>query len=437
MPVIIFKVAVAAAMAALGAWIAGQKALETWSDRSFLWRAIGLHLAVTLGLFVAFYVVGRQRVTSDVPGYYLPAAHAVLAGQLPFRDFGLSYAPLFPYVGAALVRLWDSGKVFVLFDILLSALALAFWHSTATATLERKVARQSTVLYATSGHLIIQVLLGTNQAWIATALSASAMLIARGRSAHSGLVQAMAVGTTKILVLLFWPVLWIFAPRRLLWCAAAVLPGAAAYGLFALAGGNPLEALRREGGLISSGNLPYLLDPLFAASGGVRSYLIDLFALGAIATTIAWIYLRARLFPPQTRRQLLLASLALTGLVFMLVSKKSFTGYAVFFLYPAIAVLGARVASLRARCGFLLLFNTLLVAEPGFWFYLGVYNPPLSVLLHAGRTAEVYSFILLDLTLIACYGYLAYLSARCIQRTADGEITSRKDIQSSTARSLV
>ena len=75
-------------------------------------------------LFAALYLVGHQEVPSDIPAYYMPAAHAVLAGKLPFRDFTSSYAPLFPYLGGALVWIWDSGKMFALFSILVNAAAL-------------------------------------------------------------------------------------------------------------------------------------------------------------------------------------------------------------------------------------------------------------------------------------------------------------------------
>jgi hypothetical protein len=430
-------------MLAVATGLLGAVALRTrlveLTEVRFLRTAVGLQLVPALGLFVALYVVGHQEPTSDVPGYYIPAARAALAGQVPVRDFALSYAPLFAYVGAALMFVWNSGKVFALFAILLNAVALVWWHSAATACFDRSTARHCTVLYATSGHVLVQALLGTNQAWINAALAASALLVARERSVASGLAQAVVACTTKVLAHLFWPVLWICAPQRLRWAAAATLPTAAIYAVFLAAGAGPglLYPLRHEGELISPGNLPYLLDLVLGGTGPLERIVFDILAVTALALTIAWLYIRASGLPARNRRTLLLAGLALTGLVFMVFSKKSFTGYVIFVLYPIVYVLVSRVAGSRTRIGFLLVFNALLVAEPSLWFHLEGFHWPLRTWFKTVGGPVVTGFTLLDVALLSCYVYLAWLSVREVQRTADGEMTSRNSSQSATACSLV
>lgn len=396
-----------------------------------------MQLALGFGLFVALYGAGNEQVSSDVPSYYLPAARAALAGQLPLRDFPSSYAPLFPYVGAGLVALWNSGKVFALFAILVNALALVWWHSAALECFDRQTARQASLLYATSGHLLVQSLLGTNQVWIAALLAASALLAVRRRDAASGLVQALAICTTKFLAALFWPVLAICSVRRERWLGAAALGGAAVYAAFGAAGADLAYPIRHESGLISSGNLPYLLDPALALIGGTDRFVEDGLALAVLAVVTAWIYAHARSLSAEARAPLLMAGLALTGFVFMLVSRKSFTGYVVFFMYPAIAALVLGTSSIGARAGFLLAFNVLLVAEPSLWFHLGGHGRRLSEWLHAADRLLVGGFVTVDLALVACYGYLAAVSADCVRRIAAGAISSRSSSQSATARSAV
>jgi hypothetical protein len=434
---ILFKILLAVATGLLGAWALQARAFATLSERAFLWRTVALYLVPALGLFLAVYIAGGQEVTSDVPGYYLPVARAVLTGQVPFRDFALSYAPLFPYAGALVISVWNSGKAFALLAILLSALALILWHSTASACLDRQTARQSSILCATSGHMIVQGLLGTNQAWIGAALAGSAWALVHNRSAVSGLLQALAACMTKVLVLLFWPVLWIFAPRRSWWLAAAAPASAAVYVAFWAAGADILYPLRFEGDLITSGNLPYLLDPLVGEAAGTSHLIFDGLALLALAATVIWLYFRTRPLPALRRPMSLLPSLALVGLVFMLFSKKSYTGYAVFFMYPMILALVAGTSAGRTRIGFLLAFNTLLIAEPSLWFRLGGFEGPLSVWLRTDGGLAAGGFVLVDLALIVCYVYLAWLSVLCVQRTVDGAMTSRNASQSDTACSLV
>jgi hypothetical protein len=437
MILVLFKLALALGDGLLGAWVLRSGALQRWDEGPFLRRMVALQVIPAATLFVGLYLVAHQEVTSDVPGYYLPAAHAALAGKLPFRDFMLSYAPLFPYFGAVLVWIWDSGKMFAVFSVVMNAVALILWHRMASLPLERQTARRSTLLFATSGHMLQQTLLGTNQTWIGAALAASALLIVADRPAASGLFQAVAATCTKILVLLFWPTLWICTRHRWRWLAAAVLPALAVYAAFAVAGGDILYPLRFEGAAITSGNLPYVLDPWLAAAGTAKKSVSDAVLLAALAVTTLWLFLRIRTLTPRQRSSALPVALALTGVVFLLVSKKSYTGYAAFIMYPVIVALELGLRSLRARVGFLLAFNALLSTEPSLWFHLGGYKGTLQQWLAAGGGPAAKAFIIIDVALLACYVWVAWVSVRCIQRTTDGAITSSNASQSATACSLV
>jgi hypothetical protein len=439
MTAIVFKLALAVAVGLQGAWVLRSRLMDL-PEGLFRRAVLALQLVPALGLFLILYGFGNQEPTSDVPAYYMPAAHAALAGQVAFRDFTLSYGPLFATVGAALVFAWNSGKVFALFAILLYAAGLLWWHSAASACFERFTVRRGTVLYATSGHVLAQALLGTNQAWISAALAASCLLLVRNRSLASGLVQAVAACTTKVLAHLFWPVLWICAPRRSRWAAAAVLPTAAVYAAFVAVGAGPglLYPLRHEGELISPGNLPYLLEPAVAYTGPLEPVVFNILTVTALALTTVWLYFRARRLPPQDRRKVLLAGLALTGLVFMLFSKKSFTGYVIFVMYPIVLVIVRGLANSSAAVGFLLGFNALLVIEPSLWFHLGGNHwKSLRGWFAAAGAPVVTGFLLLDVALVACYVYLAWLSVRGVVRTEDGAMSSRNSSQSATACSLV
>ena len=426
MAAIAFKILVAIGTALLGAWTLRQPRLMALSKPRFLGLSLGLQLLTGLGLFVALYVLGHQTVPSDVPGYYLPEARAALSGQLPYRDFPQSYAPLFPYVGAGLLGVWNAAEAFVLFAIALNGLTLVLWHQVATHCTDATRARQTTILYATSGHVLMQTLLGTNQIWVAAALAGSAILIYRRRETASGLAQAVAACCTKLLVPMFWPVLWICAERRVRWLAAPVLVTAAVFGIFTLAGANVLDPIRLEGERFSSGNLPYLLEPLSAGLGERRYLPFDVSAVLVLAGALLWIYRQAGAVAPQARARLLAPGLALTGLLFMLLSKKSNSGYEVFFMYPAILTLCVSVTSTLARGVFLLLFNVLLVTEPSLWFRVGKYQALSAWLQESGRAAAP-AFALLDLALVGCYAYLAWLSLKTLQFSVRGCGTERAE----------
>src|SRR2546428_2583767 len=65
-------------------------------------------------LFTLIYLVLQYEVPSDVGGAYYSEAKAALHGGLVYRDFHSTYAPLFPYLAAIAVKIWDSAKSIVL-----------------------------------------------------------------------------------------------------------------------------------------------------------------------------------------------------------------------------------------------------------------------------------------------------------------------------------
>jgi hypothetical protein len=422
MAVVFFKLALTLASGILGAWCLRTRLLE-WPEPQFRRGAIALQLLPAVLLFVGLYVIGHQEPTADVPAFYVPAARAVLAGQVPFRDFVVSYAPGFAWAGAALMFVWNSGKVFSLFAIALNAFTLLWWHAAASASFDKLTVRRCTILYASSGQVLIQGLLGTNQTWVAAGLAASVLLIARDRSVAAGLVQAVAGCATKFLAYLFWPLLWICAPRRSKWLLAATLPTACVYGYYVIAGTGAalLYPLKYEAALISPGNLPYLLDVVLSATGLPERVVSDAVALVVLAAATVWLFIKAQRLTASNRQSLLVAGLALTGLLFMIFSKKSFTGYFLFVLYPAVLMLVLGLVRVRACVAFLLLFNVLMVVEPSLWFHLGGKHIGLRAWFASGNPGIVLLFALLDVALLASYGYLAWLSVRVVQSIPAGE----------------
>jgi hypothetical protein len=239
-------------------------------------------------------------------------------------------------------------------------------------------------------------------------------LIDRQQPAASALVQAASACTTKLLALLFWPVLWLCTPRRGTWLLTSVLLTGAVFATFVLLGADVLVPLRREGAGISSGNLPYLLEPLSGALGKWRYLPYDALAAFTLAAAWLWMYWQTRRWDDIRRARILPAALALIGLLFMLFSKKSISGYEVFVMYPAILVLAGTALPLSRKIAFLLVFNVLLVAEPSVWFRVGRFQP-LSQWMDAAGLVPLLPFVLTDIALVACYAFLAWLCLRSIQ----------------------
>lgn len=433
MEVILVRIGVVITAACLGGLALCSRATAHATDRRFLWAVTMLQISLALGLFFALYVVGGREVTADVPGYYLPPAHAVMSGKLPYRDFPLSYAPLFPYVGAGLLAVWDSGKIFVIFAVVLNALILLLWHSVAAACVDRSMARESSILYATSGQVLLQVVLGTNQLWTAAAIAVSTLLMFRGGSVGSGMAQGISLCVTKFLALLFWPVFFLAAENRFRWLAGAGLFPVVAYGGFAAMGADVIHPIQREGQLVSSGNLPYLLSWLVPGSTEMANRFFDVWAFLALAVGIVWLCGIVRRVEARRRSEFLVPGLVLIGLVFMLMSKKSYGPYVTFVMYPLILSVVRGIDNRRARFGFLLGFNGLLAVESSLWFHIRGNGVPLGEFARRSRPLTVGGFVAVDLVLVACYAFLLWLTVRYV-RTITWERGGAREISASTER---
>jgi hypothetical protein len=150
--------------------VASKWALIGASSREFRITATTLLVASRLLLFISLFIILGFSAQSDVTVYYTQAK-AVRAGLVPYRDFPLSYAPLFPYINAAAVAVWDSPKSIVLLAVLFELAAFPLWLSISNMLFSEREARLATLLYVTSPVPIVNVCVaGQNQVWVMLAL---------------------------------------------------------------------------------------------------------------------------------------------------------------------------------------------------------------------------------------------------------------------------
>lgn len=346
------------------------RALSEMPDRSFTYAAIALLLVNRLGLFFVVLILMGAEPASDVT-VYVDEARKVLHGQIPFRDFFTAYSPLFPFVAAIPLPLWNSAKAVILEGLVLEALSLPLWLAFARRAFAEQTVRRATVIYCFNpfAQLIIP-LAGQNHVWLSFFLAASLWLAPmRGRTSRegiSGFVFSMGTVMVKWLALLYAPILLMRSQRRTLWLTAMLLPILTLYGFWtaycgpgALLGNIEFHALHA-----SSGNLPYLLTALGADFASAR-YLelmnvVGLAVLGAV-------FLLSTLRLPRFDDRVTTFMLVVITLTFLIVSKKAFTSYFVITLFPFCLLLARPGQSMLATVvslGFLVMAGI----EPSLWF---------------------------------------------------------------------
>lgn len=377
--------------------------LRRLSDRSLNRLAILALPLSRLSLFAIIFLVLRLAPRGDVPSYYWPEALSALRGMLPYRDFVSSYAPLHPYLDAAVITLWHSPLAIILFSILAETAILPLWLHCGRRFLSREEIRTATLLYLSSAISLQFVTIdGQDTVIVAVALVLSLFFLARGKELLSGLPIGIAVAVLKFLPLLYAPAFFFSLRRRWRWTVGLLLPILAVYGFSAAIHLDILVPLRREGAVRGAGSLPYLIESLLGIT--LPSRLWDLLLLAVLASIFLFIYRVTRNASPETRLRVIAFSIPALTLALLLFSKKSWPPYLMLTLFPLGLLIDGRR---RLEVAGFALVNFVAVTEHSYWSSLLAQldaNQLHRGLLSGHRT--YFLFLTLELLLLAGYAWL-------------------------------
>jgi len=321
----VFSAFLAALSLAVARWRLFRKFSE-WNNRQFDRGFVTFYAASHLLVFFAAFFVLHQKPWADLPAFYVPQAHSVMHGLVPYRDFKSSYAPLNAYLDAALLRLHDSPLSILVFQILCDIASVPFWIGFFRRVLNENTVRKAALLYLMQPLVIWEICLdGKNQGLIALLMAISFYALAR-REVISGVSLSLSWILVKILPVMFLPSMFFGARRRTLWLASVVVPSLAIYGAFMLKGADVLSALRAESEIATPQNLPYL----FGALTGMELPKIVLSGSLLLVVGIALVLtIRSQLRQKDESLRLWVTALSceVILLAVMLVNKKSDTSY--------------------------------------------------------------------------------------------------------------
>jgi hypothetical protein len=391
--------------------VAQQDYLADLSNRLFHAFISFVWLVTRPGLFVLVFLLLRMDVVSDVVGGYYPEGHHVMAGETVYRDFDCPYAPAFPYLIQAILRIDDSPKAIVFTSILTEGIALFLWSSAIRRAWDLRTYRRMTLLYVFSVLIIIDVALaGQNQIWVASLLGAAVYFVTRDRRLLSAFAAGLPVVLVKILPLIYLPAILKFRCKGLYTAAVALALPVCVYAVLLANGINALQPLKLQGSLITSGTLPYLLTAVIPQDGAF-ALLSRAIPFGALLVLSAYFFFRGG---ELTARQVVFR-LAIITLAVPLVSPKFSTNYMVMAFFPICAIAASEVPGVRSAL-FFGLFNLVAALEPSLWFRWlhgeEHYSRLPEVWTRVQRTGDVpflWLFLALELVLIAQYVY--YLRA--------------------------
>ena len=369
---LILRFAIGGLMAALSLVIARSKLsgrLLAWTEKQFDRNLIAVYACSRFLIFIAAFFVLHQKPWADLVTFYVPQAHAVMQGLVPYKDFPSSYAPLNPYLDALLLRLHDSPLSILVFQIVCDIVSVPFWIRFLRRCVNEATVRKTALLYLVQPLVIWEICLdGKNQGLISLLLAISFCAIAR-EEIVSGISLSLTWILVKILPVIFVPTLFMGARKRTRWLVSIAIPSLLVYGAFTAAGADVTSAVRKEGSLATPQNLPYLFGAITGHNlpGSLLGLLSIVVVVSALAITIR-IQLRTK--DDAARLWTMALSAELVLLVVMLVNKKSDTSYLgmCFFLLCAFAAFDADRGR-RTTAGWYALISLLALPIASFWYW--------------------------------------------------------------------
>jgi hypothetical protein len=310
--------------------------------------------------------------------------------------------------------LWPSPKSIILLSVLIEGLSIVIWWRVGRMAYDESALRLSLLLYLCNPVAIINVAVaGQNQVWLSALWGLSLHLAFLRRDFLSGACLAFSTIGVKLLGLLVAPYLWATARSRLTFAGGiASVVGLAAVP-FWLLGADLLQPINLEGNQISSGNLPYLATVL-GLSLTDRNTSLSLNILLGLTVSATSLFLSTRGTGKDTRRHAF-RDVTIIMLMFMILSKKSYTSYLSTFLFP----LCCCVAPLLRRVRWTLLFfgfAAVAAVEPSLWFRwfpAMTFQQVMSEELFAGRAVfKAIAFSAVEVYLVGGYALLMILCAR-------------------------
>ncbi len=396
--------------------------LQRISSHQFTSFSLGLLLLSRLVVYIGIFFILGHDVTSDVASFYYPNGLRLLEGEAIYRDIKTSYGPLFLYVIAGVLLVWNSAKAILLFAIAVEAISLLLWLRVGRDSIGEQVTRRAALLYVASPVPLLNVAInGQNQVWV-SALMALALCFLVRQSLFSGIAHSLSMILVKLLGLLFAPALWLYTQNRFRWMIGFIVPLAIVYGIFIALDLDVLVPVKLQGDLVTSGNLFYFLT---LAGLDLDIPTVRHLATGLLLAGLVFVFLAS--WARGDRRQIhqVFHLLTLILLTTLLLSKKSYASYLVMGFFPLCFTLAARPVRLWSLFCFAA-FGILAALEPSLWFrwmehgdfghFELLFQSELPEELQRSR---IVIFIVWDALLLICYVYYFLLAWRRLRQPAE------------------
>ncbi|GAA4469602.1 hypothetical protein GCM10023189_56850 [Nibrella saemangeumensis] len=389
--------------------------LLLWQTRKTVRIAPSYHTTLFLLSFLCFriipfilvYVILDYDTRSDVPMFYDSAVEA-LKLKVVYREFDTAYSPLFPYLTALPLMVWNSPKAILLLLMLTEGVTLWLTYKLYLPSVDRlrysDDLLRKIMLYLMLPIPFVLSVLGGQEDILMWLFGAWALLIWRRKrdDLWIGIVLGLGMVVTKaILVLTLIPVFFL-VQNRFRYVLGLIIVGLPSLVImYALAGLEFLEPIQQA----NDPRTPNLWTILRPALGDIvplgRKSLnwVGLVSILGLASFVGYAYRRqGRFFDG------FIVLWIVTYAFMMIVQQSSLANYAYIFIMPL--VFAAISFDKKSHLLLLLAFNFTIVVQPPIWWGMDM---PLFTSLADFANGWALTEYLLEIIIVGCLLYIINL----------------------------
>lgn len=281
-----------------------------------------------IGCLVVYIFWPELNQSSDAVLYYYPQTASFLSGNLPYVDFATSYSPFFHVYLALALSLWPSvGGIVMMMNLTEIIMLLLYVRRCKNRDFNRRW--QVAFLYYFSPISVYWIGLAGYNGPIISLFTMIALVGAENRRNYlAGSAAVLGFLTSKLLAVLAWPAVIFFERRNWLKRMLPLTVLAIIFGIMLAIGVNVLQPIQNEFGRYTSGNLPFIISAVFTSlQNNQKWYYVPIIVYSLLMIYFCIVRIKSEGSEIVSKFDRSVALTAISFLLFMIISRKSYTMY--------------------------------------------------------------------------------------------------------------
>lgn len=313
--------------------------------------------------FFIIYIVFNFDARSDVEMFYESALGAKRLGFV-YRDFDSAYSPLFAYITALPLFLWNSPKAIILFMILVECVIVWFTIN----FYKSKNALKLGILYLLlPGSFVFSILGGQEDIWMwLFVLLGIYFSKIEEKPFYLGLALGFGLLITKALLILYIPAILVFSKKPLYIIYGLLLIGIPSLAFLYLHSEFSFLSPIQQANDPRTPNIWSIIHPVSNGLIPIGPKILNW--LGLISIQSLGIYFAVKLKNRIPISEFLLYNFLIISIWLMIIQQSSLANYAYVYLLPLIFFF--KLEKSKKDMLLLLFFNVLIIIQPALWWGL-------------------------------------------------------------------